>query len=163
MKSLFENIIKESQIKDYGYGLMISSDLLKILGYFARIWNKEKCRTPKALHPFYEFDFDRIAEYIDSHYFENLSAESLAAMCRVSHATFSRNFRKRFGTSCKEYINMTRINIAENMLLFSSHDVSFIAREVGFNDCSYFIRCYKKAKGITPKQVQKSRSTSLLN
>ena len=47
------------------------------------------------------------------------------------------------------------INAAENMLLFSSHDISFIAREVGYTDCSYFIRCYKKLKGITPKQARK--------
>ena len=38
---------------------------------------------------------------------------------------------------------------------FSSHDISFIAREVGYTDCSYFIRCYKKLKGVTPKQARK--------
>ncbi len=27
--------------------------------------------------------------------------------------------------------------------------------EVGYTDCSYFIRCYKKLKGITPKQARK--------
>ena len=59
---------------------------------------------------------------------------------------------------CKEYITATRINAAENMLLFSSHDVSFIAREVGYPDCSYFIRCYKKIKGITPKQARKMQA-----
>ena len=32
---------------------------------------------------------------------------------------------------------------------------AFIAREVGYPDCSYFIRCYKKIKGITPKQARK--------
>ena len=46
----------------------------------------------------------------------------------------------------------------ENMLLFSNHDVSFIAHEVGYTDCSYFIRCYKKIKGITPKQARKLRT-----
>lgn len=157
MRSLFESIIKENQTRDYAYSLMISSDLLKILGYFARIWKKEGL-TPsnKSVHPSYELNFDMIAEYIDSHYFEQLTVENLAAMCNVSHATFSRNFKKRFGMSCKEYITSTRINIAENMLHFSNYDVAFIAQEVGFTDSSYFIRCYKKLKGTTPKQERKA-------
>ena len=83
------------------------------------------------------------AEYIDSHYFEELTVEKLAAMCNMSHSTFSMNFYRRYNMTCKEYITATRINAAENMLLFSSHDISFIAREVGYTDCSYFIRCYK--------------------
>jgi AraC-like DNA-binding protein len=157
MRSLFESIIKENQSRDYAYSLMISSDLLKILGFFVRIWQKEGQKPlAKGLHPSYESNFDLIAEYIDSHYFEQLSVESLAAMCNVSHATFSRNFQKRFGMSCKEYITSTRINIAENMLHFSNYDIAFIAQEVGFADSSYFIRCYKKLKGITPKKVRKN-------
>ena len=83
------------------------------------------------------------------------TVEKLAAMCNMSHSTFSMNFYRRYNMTCKEYITATRINAAENMLLFSSHDISFIAREVGYTDCSYFIRCYKKLKGITPKQARK--------
>ncbi len=163
MRSLFEDVVKEHQSKDYAYSLMMTSDLLKILGYFARIWKRDGCMPQiKDLHPSYELSFDMIAEYIDTHYFEALSVEKLADMCSVSHATFSRNVQKRFGTSCKEYITATRINIAENMLLFSNHDVAFIAQEVGFSDCSYFIRCYKKLKGITPKQVRKLQSRDTL-
>ena len=110
------------------------------------------------MHPSYEISFDLISEYIDSHYFEELTVEKLAAMCNMSHSTFSMNFYRRYNMTCKEYITATRINAAENMLLFSSHDVSFIAREVGYPDCSYFIRCYKKIKGITPKQARKMQA-----
>ncbi len=49
-------------------------------------------------------------------------------MCNMSHSTFSMNFYRRYNMTCKEYITATRINAAENMLLFSSHDVSFIAQ-----------------------------------
>ncbi len=155
MKSLFEDVVKENSAQDYAYSLMMTSDLLKILGYFARIWKRDGCMPQtKGVHPAYELSFDMIAEYIDTHYFEPLSVEMLSDMCNVSHATFSRNFQKRFGSSCKEYITATRINVAENMLLFSNHDVAFIAQEVGFTDCSYFIKCYKKLKGITPKQAR---------
>lgn len=110
-------------------------------------------------HIAYELSFDFIAEYIDKHYFEELTVEKLASMCGMSHSTFSMNFHRRYGMTCREYINATRINVAENMLLFSNHDVAFIAQEVGYSDCSYFIRCYKKLKGITPNQARKARKS----
>ena len=155
MRALFEDVVKENQSQDFAYSIMMTSDLLKILGYFARIWKRDGCMpVSEGIHPSYELSFDMIAEYIDSHYFEQLTVEKLAQMCNVSHATFSRNFQKRFGMSCKEYITATRINVAENMLLFSKHDVAFVAQEVGFSDCSYFIKCYKKLKGVTPKKTR---------
>ena len=127
-----------------------------IVTKFARIWQKNgDFFLAPGVHPSYEIGFDLISEYIDSHYFEELTVEKLAAMCNMSHSTFSMNFYRRYNMTCKEYITATRINAAENMLLFSSHDISFIAREVGYTDCSYFIRCYKKLKGITPKQARK--------
>lgn len=110
-----------------------------------------------GVHPSYEVSFDRICEYIDTHYFDELTVESLAAMCGLSHSTFSLNFYRRYQMTCKEYITTTRINAAENMLLFSNHDVSFIAHEVGYTDCSYFTML-QKIKGITPKQARKLRT-----
>lgn len=153
---LFQEIIKEYYAKAYAYPMILIADLCKIIGKFVRQWQKNGYLlvTPE-IHPSYELSFDFIAEYIDQHYFEELTVEKLASMCSMSHSTFSMNFHRRYGMTCKEYINATRINVAENMILFSNHDVAFIAQEVGYSDCSYFIRCYKKLKGITPKQARK--------
>lgn len=153
---LFSDILTEYRDKELGYSMILTADLRKIISRFVRNWQKSGTSFPSpGVHPSYEISFDLISEYIDSHYFEELTVEKLAAMCNMSHSTFSMNFYRRYNMTCKEYITATRINAAENMLLFSSHDVSFIAREVGYPDCSYFIRCYKKIKGITPKQARK--------
>ena len=153
---LFSDILSEYQNKEFGYSMVLTADLRKIVTKFARIWQKNgDFFLAPGVHPSYEIRFDLISEYIDSHYFEELTVEKLAAMCNMSHSTFSMDFYRRYNMTCKEYITATRINAAENMLLFSSHDISFIAREVGYTDCSYFIRCYKKLKGVTPKQARK--------
>lgn len=155
---LFEEIVKEYHNRDYASTLILTADICKIMGKLIRCWQKEGYFLPApGIHPSYELSFDGITEYIDSHYFEELTVEKLSAMCNMSHSTFSMNFYRRYGKTCKEYITATRINAAENMLLFSNYDVSFIAQEVGYADCSYFIRCYKKLKGITPKQARKER------
>lgn len=154
----FQDIVEEYQNKYFSYSMILTADLLKIIGKFARTWQKNgHSLSSPGIHPSYEISFDLISEYIDTHYFEDLSVEKLAKMCNMSHSTFSLNFYRRYGMTCKEYITATRINVAENMLLFSNYDVAFIAQEVGYTDCSYFIRCYKKLKGITPKQARKAK------
>ena len=155
---LFCDILEEYEKKELAYSMILIADLLKILGAFARVWKRDgNALSSPAIHPSYALSFDLVAEYIDTHYFENLSVEKLASMCHMSHSTFSLNFYRRYGMTCKEYITATRINVAENMLLFSNHDIAFIAQEVGYSDSSYFIRCYKRLKGITPKQARKAR------
>ena len=154
---LFEEIVKEYRDQEYGYSLILTADLRNMIGKFVRYWQKNGYLLyAPDVHPAYELSFDLISEYIDQHYFEELTVEKLASMCSMSHSTFSMNFHRRYGMTCREYINATRINVAENMLLFSNHDVAFIAQEVGYSDCSYFIRCYKKRKGVTPKQARKA-------
>ena len=158
LRPLFEEIVEEYKGQAYASSMIVTADICKIMGKLVRRWQEEGYFLPApGIHPSYEISFDRISEYIDSHYFEELTAEKLASMCNMSHSTFSMNFYRRYGKTCKEYITATRINVAENMLLFSNYDVSFIAREVGYSDCSYFIRCYKKRKGITPKQARTAR------
>ncbi|MCM1135163.1 MAG: AraC family transcriptional regulator [Clostridium sp.] len=155
---LFEEIVREYKERSYAFSMIVTANICKIMGKLIRCWQKDGYLLPApGIHPSYEFSFDLIAEYIDSHYFEELTAEKLASMCNMSHSTFSMNFYRRYGKTCREYITATRINVAENMLLFSNYDVSFIAQEVGYSDCSYFIRCYKKLKGVTPKQARKAR------
>lgn len=159
LEPLFSEILLEYQIRDFVSSMILTADLRKIVSKLVRFWQKGKNYfSVSGVHPSYEVSFDRICEYIDTHYFDELTVKSLAAMCGLSHSTFSLNFYRRYQMTCKEYITTTRINAAENMLLFSNHDVSFIAHEVGYTDCSYFIRCYKKIKGITPKQARKLRT-----
>lgn len=154
---LFAEIVREYEEKAYAYAAILGADLCRIMAELVRRLYEDGCLPPAArMHPSYELRFDLIAEYIDKHYFEELTVEKLASMCGMSHSTFSMHFHRRYGMTCREYINATRINVAENMLLFSDHDVAFIAQEVGYSDSSYFIRCYKKWKGITPKQARRA-------
>lgn len=156
LRDLFEEVLEEYKAKDYAGTVILTADICKIMGKLLRCWQKDGYLLPApGVHPLYEISFDLISEYIDSHYFEELTVEKLSSMCNMSHSTFSMNFYRRYGKTCKEYITATRINAAENMLLFSNYDVAFIAQEVGYSDCSYFIRCYKKLKGVTPKQARR--------
>ena len=111
------------------------------------------------------FDTDQIPEveeeamqnvlmYIDDHSQENINIESLARTYHMSYSYFARQFRKYYGQSCKQYIEFVRLSKVENLLLFTGHDLSYIAGETGFADCSHLIRTFKKRYQMTPKQFR---------
>lgn len=99
--------------------------------------------------------FNNILEYIDEHSNEPLSVSKLAEKSNMSYSNFARNFRKKCGRSCKEYIEYIKISKAHDMLFFTDYSISYIASETGFTDCSHFIKTYKKYKGVTPNQQRK--------
>ena len=80
----------------------------------------------------------------------------LARMCHMSYSNFAKVFWENYGRSCKEYIQYIRLNKAQNLLLNPDFDLDYIAQETGFCDCSYFIRQYKKWRGITPGQEREN-------
>ncbi len=81
----------------------------------------------------------------------------LAAMCHVSEATFRRMFAKHCGMSPTEYINSLRIRRALVLLRDGSLDVAETAREVGFEDASYFSRFFKAHTGKSPTEASGKR------
>ncbi len=66
--------------------MVLTADLRKIVTKFARIWQKNgDFFLAPGVHPSYEIRFDLISEYIDSHYFEELTVENWprCAICRT--------------------------------------------------------------------------------
>ena len=56
--------------------------------------------------------------------------------------------------SCTEYINYFRVQKAEELLLTGDMSITDVAAEVGFDNVSYFIKQFRRVKGISPKQYQ---------
>ena len=58
-------------------------------------------------------------------------------------------FSKQVGTPLKAYIQTKKVARAKD-LLDKGSDVTQACYDCGFNDCSYFIRTFKKHVGMTP-------------
>lgn len=89
--------------------------------------------------------------YVREHFREDVDARALAARLGVSYSYFSRCFGRIAGQGFKEYLNRTRVNHAEQMLLTTGKSVTEIAAECGYNNLSYFISVYRRLKGVTPR------------
>lgn len=84
-------------------------------------------------------------------YDQQLSIDELADLCHVSKYYFCRMFKEEMGITVVQYITKYRISLADVMLRDKDKTIEEIAYRCGFKDISYFYRCYKKIKGVSPK------------
>jgi DNA-binding response OmpR family regulator/anti-sigma regulatory factor (Ser/Thr protein kinase) len=70
----------------------------------------------------------------------------------ISHSTLYRKIQSLTGMSPNEFIRNVRITEAARMMKNKDISISEIATLVGFNDHSYFTRCFKKKFNKTPIQ-----------
>lgn len=158
LERIFENGCVEMERQDYGYQVMMKSYISSLLTYVLRRWRENGFDTDKAFYPESEEEnIYFITEYIDGHIQETLKVEELARLCNMSYSFFAKCFRELYGQSCKKYIEFVRLCKAEDLLLFTNQDLSYISQETGFADCSHFIKAFKEKHGMTPKQYRKER------
>ncbi len=95
-----------------------------------------------------------ILDYIDTNYMKPITIDELAATVDLSKHYFMRFFKKYMGMTCIEYINDYRLNIATNLLLTTSMQITEVAARIGISNLSYFNRIFKKKYHMTPKEYR---------
>lgn len=147
--------IQEIKEKDYGYDLVLQAKLYLLLSEIIRIWRKKGFNTSKLSTSIDEADtIYTITEYMDAHCTEPIKVIDIASKCNMSYSHFAKSFRTIYGQTCKDFLEYLRVCKAEDYLLFTEYDLTYISQETGFCDCSHLIKAFKKVKGITPKQYR---------
>ncbi len=99
--------------------------------------------------------FDTI-NFIEEHYREPLSLSLLSNRADMNEKYFSRFFKNYTNMTPTEYINRLRIEKAAHELQKNDSNVTEAALNNGFNNISYFIKTFKKYKGVSPKKYSKA-------
>ena len=89
-------------------------------------------------------------------YSKRLTIDGLASLCNISKFHFCRIFKEELGVTPVQYITNYRISLAETMLKNEDRSISTVAQLCGFDDVSYFYRCYKKLKGTSPNKSRQA-------
>lgn len=92
--------------------------------------------------------------YIEKNYLEEITVKTLAEKAALSERHFTRVFKENYHTTPINYIIRLRIKHACQLLKNTDYTISRIAMESGFSDSSYFSRCFKKIKGISPSKFR---------
>lgn len=147
----------EMEAGSFGYDVVVHSRLCLLFVQILRLWEKDGIDFTDITEYISddELTIRNVLEYIDLHIDEHLKVEDLAKRCNMSYSHFSRCFKDLYGRSCKEHLELLRIEKAEEMLKFTDLSLNEISQELGFSDCSHFIRSFKKLKGVTPGRFGK--------
>jgi ligand-binding sensor protein/AraC-like DNA-binding protein len=84
----------------------------------------------------------------------------VARHCYVSKSYLSRLFKKETNENFSAYVIKFKIASALDQIESTEKSISEISTDLGFNDCSYFIKCFKMIKGVTPAVYRKLIKTS---
>lgn len=93
----------------------------------------------------------KAAEYIDEHYYEELSLSTLSRRFGVEKSYFSRLFGQQLGENLMLYITRTRMAKAAGFMQGSDISLTEIAFMVGYDDYTYFSRVFRKVYGSSPR------------
>jgi len=98
----------------------------------------------------------KLMVYLDTHFMEPISLDALSKELGISKFMISRIFSEQLHTSFRDYINGRRAALAQAMLQSTSHQITDIAFDCGFNSLRSFYRTFKKEYGVTPNDFRRN-------
>ena len=98
---------------------------------------------------------DKIHQYIDEHYQEDISRQDIADALGMVPEYLSRMYKKQTGQSLVDAINLRRIREAKILLQDPAITVSEAAEKAGYDNFTYFSTLFKKYTGMSPNQFRK--------
>ncbi|NLK21023.1 MAG: helix-turn-helix transcriptional regulator [Epulopiscium sp.] len=98
--------------------------------------------------------FNQVFDYIDKNYAEDISLEKIADIAGFSKFHFSRLFKQFTNKTFNEYLNQTRVRVAESQLLNPNLSITDVAMQSGFSSISTFNRVFKSIKKCTPSEFK---------
>lgn len=157
IRKTVESIFEASKLDDEPSDILAKSELLRLFYYLHAyghiVYSQNKTPTDETrIRP--------VLAYIDQHYAEDLSLDTLARLIPLSKSYLMSCFKRITGTSIVTYITQIRIRNACEMLLSTNKQVLQIAMECGFDNLSNFNRQFKKHTGCSPSKYRKTYSSN---
>lgn len=101
---------------------------------------------------------ENIVTFIQEHYMEKLTIDSIAKSLNLSKSYLSHLFKEMTGFTVMEYVMATRLTQAKYMLaLERDKPLKDVAYECGFESASHFSRYFRQKVGVTPKDYRKKQ------
>ncbi|MBQ9984722.1 MAG: helix-turn-helix transcriptional regulator [Oscillospiraceae bacterium] len=155
IKQVVLNIIEELTEKDSSYELVVRGLVLELFALLLRSEVKDVVSEEYMNDNIRFYDsIEPAIEHIRTCYDQEITVDELANFCKMSKYHFCRIFKRATGMTAIQYLTEYKLSIADVLLGNSDTSISEIAHIAGFDDESYFSRCYKKSRGVSPKTVR---------
>ncbi len=152
VSAMLNELINECSNEGYAVEIATEAMLLRFLVELNRLTINSK--TPEKKEETSSSIIPNVLDYINSHYCEKLTLNSIADEFFVSKYYLSHAFNDIVGTSVHRYIVLKRLIHAKQMLL-SGIKSTTAALNCGFNDYAGFYRAFTAEYGVTPTEFVK--------
>jgi transcriptional regulator GlxA family with amidase domain len=99
--------------------------------------------------------------WIESHLEQPLPAAMLAKRCNMSSRTFHRRFFDAYGTTPRKFVQLKRIERAQQLLRTTTRSVEQILALVGVSDVASFRRVFRREIGYSPAEFRRRLTIQL--
>ena len=98
----------------------------------------------------------KIADYVESNYYDKLTLNDIAAMMHLSVPFLSKHIKDNLGVTFSELLSITRCSEAARLLADTEKNIDDIAALVGYTSRSHLSNHFSKCFGVSPSKYRKT-------
>ena len=98
-----------------------------------------------------------ILTYIEQHYTDRITVSELSQRFFISEYYLCRLFKEHTGFTIMEYVTLTRLRAARNLIEKGDSKMEDVAKKSGFGSVSAFTTAFKKTYGISPRNFKMNK------
>jgi AraC-like DNA-binding protein len=106
-------------------------------------------------HNIYQAVIEKAINYIKSNISGNLSIRTIAGITGLCERRFRQIFKSQTGLQPKRYIDLYKINMAEELLKNTPFSLAEISQRLGYSTQFHFSKAFKKSRGVPPSCYRK--------
>lgn len=145
-KRVFDRMIAANNVRRANYQTVCGGYITVLLGLILR----SVAEQPQNVDQHGYERLNDVINYMNGNFEQEIDLQKYADMCFVSKSRFLHIFKDYTGFSPYNFQLKIRMERAVEMLTYTVMSVEEIAETVGYSDCSYFCRVFKKFTGNTP-------------
>jgi len=149
VENLLQLMQQEYNTQNPGYLSYLQTSLIQLLLFINRRNHQPGDKHVKYMNATHK-TISEITGYINNHYNQDISLNTISATFYISPYYFSRTFKKVTGYTFIEYLNGVRVKEAQKLLRNTNLSIADISEAVGFKSSTHFGRIFKEITGSSP-------------
>ena len=155
INNLLLGLFQEYEKKEPAYELAIQADIILLFAQLNRFYiDNSENQIVIDTH------FEQVLTYINEHFTENISTESISKKFAFNKCHFCRKIKSQTGMSFVRYLNQLRMDLACSLLTTTDKPITMVAVECGYNDLNYFSRKFHEFYSMTASEFRQQSNLS---
>ena len=156
LRPVVEHLFRAAARREEGWALITLGCLFTFFGAAYRLGAYRMHDAPPDRESRNVLKLKTVFELMESRLDHPPTLRELSASIGMSPKYFCRFFKLATHQTPMEYLSYYRIEQACLEMSTTDKNVTEIALDLGYGELNYFIRCFKKHKGVTPKKYMDS-------